>query len=814
MNSRCLTPAELESILRGDPSAPTPPDWVSHLDGCRGCRQQLEALAGAPPGLPTSVRPIENLPISLSPALQDVISDLITSARGKPPEPIPAPGLDELKPFFEPATNSHALGRVGEFEVLGLLGSGGMGIVLDGFDTRLHRPVAIKVLAPALAATPSGRERFLREARSAAAVFHPNIVTIHAVGESRGLPYIAMERVEGSSLAAHLATESRLPPERVLDVARDVASGLAAAHAAGIIHRDIKPANVLLNARTGQAKITDFGLARCGEEVGLTRTGFVAGTPEYLSPEHATGQPVGPASDLFGLGCLLYALATGHSPFQAPTALAALRRVLEDPPVPLHLTAPQFPCWFSHLVDRLLAKSPAERPASAIEVLALLQSANPRPNVHPPTVHTALRYAIILFSLIALAATMFYSLRKLGPSASTPSAGRAAPNERESLPLLVMDREGKRVGAFQTIGEALDALPESGILELNWDGPREWPELELPRRPLRIQSSASRRPVWHTTNAIRQSFLVSAPLHLEGVEIRASISPSLLSTPRLLRRPLPFQPPRTYSALRVHDTILTLRNCIVRIESAPPAMARTASSVTLYRNAEATCENCALIAPTGRSFVLNEGDERREREFPSNPGTVSMAVTLSNCVLRAAEGIHLENTAAIRADVQVIQTTLRCDSFLEIATLRSNAILEVECTRTVVQCRDLLRDRRGPIEPRLSQVARWRDSSNVYFVGGSFLRTQSESDTSITDLFGWNQCWGQSDTATLRGWRPVFTLDPRVPNPNPNPDPAPVPFPQFELRTFDDVRNRRVPRATWVGRGANLLSLPRHPPPP
>ena len=243
--------------------------------------------------------------------------------------------------------------------------------MLKVHDPKLNRVVAIKVLAPELAASPTARKRFLREAQAAAAVVHQHVVTIHAVNEDR-VPYLVMECVSGQSLQEKLDREGHLELKEILRIGVQVASGLAAAHAQGVTHRDVKPGNILLENSVERVKITDFGLARVTNDVAITRTGEVAGTPQYMSPEQAQGHAVDYRSDLFSLGSVLYAMCTGRSPFRAESIVAALRRVCDDTPRPIREINPEMPGWLADLINRLLQKNPADRFQNATEVVDLL----------------------------------------------------------------------------------------------------------------------------------------------------------------------------------------------------------------------------------------------------------------------------------------------------------------------------------------------------------------------------------------------------------------------------------------------------------
>jgi eukaryotic-like serine/threonine-protein kinase len=273
------------------------------------------------------------------------------------------------------------LGRLGRYEVERLIGSGGMGIVFKGFDTELNRPVAIKILAPHLAGSGAARQRFSREARAAAAVVHEHVVAIHNV-ESDGSasspssearpPFLVMQYVAGDSLQARIDRQGPLALREILRIAHQTASGLAAAHAQGLVHRDVKPSNILLEQGVERALLTDFGLARAADDASLTHTGYMPGTPHYMSPEQACGEAVDARSDLFSLGSVMYAMCTGRPPFRADTTFGVLRRITDAEPRPIQEVNSDMPVWLAGLIGKLLAKNPADRFASSEEVADVL----------------------------------------------------------------------------------------------------------------------------------------------------------------------------------------------------------------------------------------------------------------------------------------------------------------------------------------------------------------------------------------------------------------------------------------------------------
>ncbi|VTT97865.1 serine threonine protein partial : Serine/threonine protein kinase OS=Singulisphaera acidiphila (strain ATCC BAA-1392 / DSM 18658 / VKM B-2454 / MOB10) GN=Sinac_4756 PE=3 SV=1: HDOD: Pkinase [Gemmataceae bacterium] len=262
--------------------------------------------------------------------------------------------------------------RFGEYELWQQLGRGGMGVVFKAFEPALDRFVAVKMLAPALAASDTARQRFLREARAAASIQHENVVAIHAVGEAAGIPYLAMEHVRGTCLENYVEERGPLSVPVLTSVSRQVAAGLAAAHLKRIVHRDMKPGNVLFESDTGRAKISDFGLARVSDDRNLTAVGALVGTPFYMAPEVIEGAAASPASDLFGLGGLLYAVAVGRPPFAGQTVAAVFRSVCETVPTPPRQIRPDLPVWFEEMVLQLLAKNPRDRITSAGDVAELV----------------------------------------------------------------------------------------------------------------------------------------------------------------------------------------------------------------------------------------------------------------------------------------------------------------------------------------------------------------------------------------------------------------------------------------------------------
>ena len=275
--------------------------------------------------------------------------------------------------------------RFGRYELLKPLGAGGMGEVFRARDRDLGRDVAVKFLPARFAADADRLARFSFEARTASSLNHPNIVTIHEIGEAEGLPYIVMELVEGETLRKAMG-DARLPTRRVLDVAAQIAEGLAKAHAAGIVHRDLKPENVMLTP-DGFVKILDFGLAKLRPDAvpGMapsdqgqsespttfrtgTRQGAIVGTVGYMSPEQAAGRPADYRADQFALGATLYEMATGRQAFHRDSVVQTLNAIIEHDPPPLAELNPSFPAPARWIAERCLSKAPGDRYASTLDL--------------------------------------------------------------------------------------------------------------------------------------------------------------------------------------------------------------------------------------------------------------------------------------------------------------------------------------------------------------------------------------------------------------------------------------------------------------
>ena len=402
----CPSSEQLKALLDGSLTEPEQTLLQGHVDGCVTCQKALESLVAGTESWDAAVGHLRG---ELAPPDAAILSEAIRNLKAD--EFIEASsrgGSAAMKPldFLEPSDRPGSIGRLGVYEVSEVVGQGGMGVVLKAFDPSLHRVVAVKVLAPYLAHNPQARKRFIREAQAIAAVSHDHVITIHAIDESAEQPKIVMQFIDGMSLQEKLDTEGALDLKEILRIGMQTASGLAAAHAQGLVHRDVKPSNILLENGIQRVKLTDFGLARAVDDASLTQSGVIAGTPQYMAPEQANGDAVDYRADLFSLGSVLYAMCVGHSPFRASTTMGVLKRVCHDPPRPIQELNPDIPDWLCSIIMKLLAKKPEDRFQSAKAVAEVLEkwlahvqqpSVVPKPNsVAEPTAKTQPRNAAFI----------------------------------------------------------------------------------------------------------------------------------------------------------------------------------------------------------------------------------------------------------------------------------------------------------------------------------------------------------------------------------------------------------------------------------
>ncbi len=335
---------------------------VAHLDQCEHCQRRITELSANADWWRDAAVCLENA------ALDDADEeDGFFDEFDEPHGPTAEEALTQCG-LMTKSSKPEMIGAIGRYDIRRVIGTGGTGIVLQAVDCELDRIVALKVLSPTLASNGAARRRFSREGQAAASVAHDNVVAIYHVESAGPVPYLVMQYVDGCSLQEWVMRSGPIDTTSALRMVAQLAAALEAAHEQGLVHRDVKPANILVSAAGQRVWITDFGLARAVDDASLTRTGFIAGTPHYMSPEQARGESVSARSDLFGLGSVLYFALTGRPPFRADRSLAILNRICNEKHRSVREVNADVSSAAAFMVDRLLQKDPHSRFQSAEEV--------------------------------------------------------------------------------------------------------------------------------------------------------------------------------------------------------------------------------------------------------------------------------------------------------------------------------------------------------------------------------------------------------------------------------------------------------------
>lgn len=691
MKVGCLNAQELQVLLDGTATESVRASAERHLDTCLLCRTELEALAGSADDFRRLQRSGGAGMSEATPALNQILRKLAADPAPGPTATDVSMDLGKLLHYLTVSERHGSLGRLADYEILEIVAAGGMGIVLRALDTQLNRIVAVKVMAPVLAADPRSRQRFLREARAVAAISHDYIVGIHSVGEANELPFIAMEFIEGESLAQRLKRDRRLPVEDAVRIGKEIARGLAAAHACGIIHRDIKPGNVLIERGTGSAKITDFGLARAIDDTALTRSGFIAGTPEYLSPEQAADHPLDARSDLFSLGCLLYAACVGESPFQASTTLAVLRRVADHTPMPVCQVNSEIPRWFSDVIDRLLAKNPADRFASAEELIKALDTKTPG-RTEGGWVRRRLRSALIaLLVLPAVVALVVFVL---------------PPDTPRTHPFVVHGENGQSIGEYTDLEQALRAAPGGAIIDLRWNGEREMAPIELPGRAIGLRAAKNVHPIWVHRSLRKAALTASAALTIEGIEFRYDPRPEAnaklanVEPPKVNRAPENSSfdgRPSGASLIRAVGGSLNITRCLLKRGGSFLEEDDGFAGITLQGATHCALTDTALFIGDGKGLVCRGGQ-------PS--------ITISNCVLFASQSVWMDPGAPTTLHIE--RSSVKGTTFVHFPPPSAHR-LSVQARSNLFNTSFIIVDQRSQAPTRLRREwLNWEDDANLY----------------------------------------------------------------------------------------------------
>ncbi len=702
----CPDRQQLSQLADGDLPAPVEARLVEHLDHCPRCRQVLDSQHDSDPFV-RDVHGRLGRQREDTPRLRETLNQLQTATLAQTATDGRLPYADVL-PWLETPLEDE-IARVGEYHLLEYLGRGGMGVVFKARDATLQRTVAVKFLAPALAMDEAARERFLREARAAASLNHPHVVTVFAVSDTVDLPFLVMEYMPAGSLSQRINQCRRLPIDQAVQFGRQIAAGLAAAHTRDVIHRDVKPDNILLETPGGPAKIADFGLARVAGDGAITRSGFLVGTPAYLAPEavNETG-PLDHRADLYSLGSVLYAMCTGQPPFAGETVMSTLQQIGAAQAPPIERMNPDVPPWLVQVVRRLHAKDPAQRFQSASEVERNLRT-RARPTRLPIRWTKSWPYATIgLAAALLLTVLLGYYFR------SSPS------------------RLDKLVVRAEDDLEAILANAESGaVIEIRDNGPFRLPAIELGTRSLTVVAAQGTRPVLQfrpeDESEERILFETTGDLTLEGLVLQY-IAPDEESEAESL-------------LIACHDGTLRVNRCRLLTEPAGTCLGLEGAS-------EVEVRNCELHAGLGNVVAWE----------PAPPGRI----VFDNCIMTGS--IAVVTYSPHKAVLCLSQNTILAEYVLSFDNDEPgfDSSLRVEAEGNTFDTEGHLLfiaelDDDTPI--RLPRWIDWHGQHNI-FTGG-FVAYGNEEDPEDVgwddELQQWRQQVNEVDSAV---WEVQYALEP------------------------------------------------------
>ena len=727
----CLQDAQLQHILTGTSSAEDK-TWTAHLNECVECQRRLEELSGAANWtFDSSVSGAVLASKQWSSLYELIVRDL----------PSNPPFDDSVTALLAPGIEANDMGVFDGFRVLEVLGQGGMGVVLKAIEPLLDRVVAVKVLAPQLAASETSRKRFLSEARAVAQIEHPHVVGIYQVAQHNGLPYLVMPCVDGESLETLLRRRGTLDHHRTVAIAVQVCEALEAAHAAGIVHRDIKPGNLLIESATGHVMVTDFGLARAINDESLTRTGFIAGTPQYMSPEQAQGQTVDGRSDLYSLAAVMYAMLSGKPPFVAADALATIHQVVhDDPPSLSETTNNELPAWLVTLLERTLCKRPEDRPQSAAVLKQCLQqhSTSLLPTSRGREQRRLSHQAASAFgtarqvvSLLAFALVLFGvwigSQWLARPDRDPSIANDAVPQFAYSL----TSADGTTLEFDSLSGAVREAEPDSVIL-LRGAGVHAMP-VPVPDVSLEIRGSVQGGDELPAI-VIDGEWTIGGRVLLSNIELRKEASDAIDESPD--------------TGLVVVDRgQLILNNC---------RMIHGGTCLTIQPNSECVVTD-SLLASLGKSRTIDFAAHRETR------------LTIRNSILSGETAIDITpNRSSEGGELTLRDTTIYADNVIccySDGPLGPRVVpLRIEARGTVFQARFLqvvdglelsgISKRESRAQQQLRDRIRWRGDGNLFSLSEGFVGFYLPHRGFVTgrrgfrDLAGWrNFCAAEGESS-------------------------------------------------------------------
>lgn len=723
--TRCPTDAVLQAFIAGVQPPAEGAAVEAHVEGCERCQRRLDVLADV-----TSVGAVlvqvTSSPRAKSSSLMLAMERLqleATSLLDTPTDGRADRTVTTLLPGLTPTSREGFLGKLGGIEIRRVIGRGGMGLVFEGLDPVLNRTVAVKVLSPHLLADDAAKERFLREAQAVAALTHENVVAIHAIDRTAdGMPYLVLQHVAGESLADRLGREKILPPDEIARIGAGVARGLAAAHARGLVHRDIKPANVLLERDTGRVLLTDFGLAKVTGGETITGVGTVAGTPAFMSPEQAAGGDVDARSDLFGLGSLLYAAASGRLPFSGDSPYVVLDRIRSAAAKPLAELDPTLPAWLCSIIHKLMAKKPGDRIQTAGEAVELLErhKAAPAPKRLRRSVW-AVAGAMVAMAALAVGGSVVFR---------TPP-----PPLEPELPATETEIVG-RTQRWAKLADAVAAAADGDTLVVHGDGPHTSTRIDIRGKRLTLRAADGARPVFTPDGTTRSAqWLTSdSELTLDGL---AAEWPGHAGE---------FEP----GPVNQEDGVvygggpLTVRRC--RITGGPRMSCVVGGGPTVVVDCHLTCDRsggAGVLWRAGTSLSVERTALEGRNGVVIGGGAKGSPVELADCTFQTDTAVMFVVSRQAAAPVPTIARRCLFDA-ANVVTLYYMPAYPLGG-----------RPAADELRAALKRTTAWADVENVYRRGANYVtawaRSRPQAPGDIKATADWLSFWQQSDIKSIEG---------------------------------------------------------------
>lgn len=674
----------LRALLAAD--AGEAPEIEAHLEKCATCRARLEELAGAE-----------------------------EFARDFAPHDA-SPGVAELA-MLQPSAEAGPLGRLDRFEVLQWIATAGTAVVWRARDSRDGSEVALKVLQPLLAAQREYRARFFREAAAVMRIEHPCVLPVLEVVEENEPPFLVMPYLGGGSLQARMDARlgTPLPLEEIVFVGKAVAAALGAAHELGIVHRDVKPSNILLTLdgdRITAARLGDFGLARAVDSMTLlTRSGSFLGTPQYMSPEQAAGaKDLDARSDLFSLGAVLYTMATGRAPFAGGSFAELAQVVQEQAPERCAALNPALPAWLENLILRLLAKRPADRPASAAGVRRVIEAGDDlgrSPTKHLVGARARFRMALKRVALgtaaiLLVSAAILYATETTGRT-SLVNAFLGAKSGRY---LYIVGKWG----TFDSLSAAISAAEPHDVIEVRTNTPATGTGLRLPPgKPITLRAARGFRPTLFIPSAGWPAVgVVESALTMEGFVI-AHTYKGLRAGRLLLARgvPLKFVRCRFIRQARPPQEMNTTGHALVALQDSPGL----------------EMVDCEMYAPGSPLIGL-----------VANSAGIETRIVLKNSILWGAP-VWCDDKPPAKLRIEAERCELVTTTAFHFKQAAPAESLAIQIRNSIVQCFGSVLQIPWS-RAHLAQTLSWQGEGNIYLVQGHLMLAQ---DGGAKTLDGWRE---------------------------------------------------------------------------